>query len=147
MNASIILGFAESRRLARDLSALLALECGEIAVHRFPDGESRVRVPTPLPEHVIICLSLDHPDQKLIELLLAANAARDNGAITLTLVAPYLCYMRQDKAFHAGEAVSQQSIGALLGSLFDAVITVDPHLHRIERLDQASRDADSQARY
>lgn len=137
MRNATILGFAESRNLATELAALLSLASAEIEVHRFPDGESRVRVPQTLPEHVIICLTLDHPNEKLIELLLAASAARENGAINLTLVAPYLCYMRQDKAFHAGEAVSQQSIGALLGNTFDSVITVDPHLHRIERLEQA----------
>ena len=137
MSDCIILGFAESRKLASDLAALLSLESGEVEVHRFPDGESRVRVPYKLPMHVIICLSLDRPNEKLIELLLAADAARENGAMKLTLLAPYLCYMRQDSAFHAGEAVSQQTIGALLGGVFDAVITVDPHLHRIERLEQA----------
>ena len=133
----VVLGFADSRNLAGELAELLAVASGEIEVHRFPDGESRVSVPAELPQHVIICLSLDHPNEKLIELLLAAGAARDNGAIKLTLVAPYLCYMRQDKAFHPGEAVSQQTIGTLLGSAFDAVVTVDPHLHRIERLEQA----------
>ncbi len=141
MNDSMILGFADSRKLATELATRLELKCGEIELHRFPDGESRVRVPAELPRHVIICRTLDRPDKKLIELLLAASAARDNGAINLTLVAPYLCYMRQDKAFHAGEAVSQQSIGALLGTIFDAVLTVDPHLHRIERLEQAVRCA------
>ena len=55
----------------------------------------------------------------------------------MTLVAPYLCYMRQDKAFHPGEAVSQRIIGRFLADLFDNVITVDPHLHRIRHLKQA----------
>jgi len=110
---------------------------GEITLHRFPDGEHRLQVPAPLPEHVVVFLSLDHPNEKLIELLLAAGAARDNGTARLVLVAPYLCYMRQDVAFHAGEAVSQQIIGKLLADNFDAVITVDPHLHRIECLQQA----------
>lgn len=137
MRDAILLGFAESRALAAQLARELTLDLGEIEVHRFPDGESRVRVPPALPRHVIICLTLDHPNEKLVELLLAAAAARDNGAEKLTLVAPYLCYMRQDKAFHAGEAVSQQTIGSLLGAAFDAAVTVDPHLHRIERLEQA----------
>ena len=33
--------------------------------------------------------------------------------------------------------VSQPIVGALLAQWFDAVVTVDPHLHRIERLEQA----------
>ena len=48
----------------------------------------------------------------------------------LVLVAPYLCYMRQDTAFHEGEAISQKVIGPLLARYVDRVITVDAHLHR-----------------
>ena len=46
------------------------------------------------------------------------------------LLAPYLCYMRQDAAFHEGEAISQKVIGALIAGCVDRVITVDAHLHR-----------------
>jgi ribose-phosphate pyrophosphokinase len=53
------------------------------------------------------------------------------------LIAPYLAYMRQDMAFMPGEAVSQRIVGSFLADLFDAVITVDPHLHRIQHLDEA----------
>jgi len=134
---SIVLGFSASHRQGEQLAAALAIPFGEILLHHFPDGEHRLRVPAPLPPTVIICLSLDHPNDKLVELLLAAAAARDNGARRVLLVAPYLCYMRQDIAFHPGEAVSQQVIGKLLAAHFDAVITVDPHLHRISRLSQA----------
>jgi ribose-phosphate pyrophosphokinase len=45
--------------------------------------------------------------------------------------------MRQDKAFQPGEAVSQRIVGNFLAGLFDNVITVDPHLHRIQYLQQA----------
>lgn len=133
----LLLGFEDylpqGEALARALSTPFAL----IDVHRFPDGESKVTLPETLPEEAILCRSLDHPNDKLIELLLAAKTARQQGVKKLTLVAPYLCYMRQDIAFHPGEAVSQQIIGHLLADLFDRVVTVDPHLHRIERLDQA----------
>lgn len=133
----MVLGFVESSSLAEQLAAELAMPYAEISVHRFPDGEHRLSVPSPLPPQVIIYLSLDSPNEKLIELLLAAAAVRENGAEKVLLVAPYLCYMRQDIAFHPGEAVSQQVIGKLLAEHFDAVITVDPHLHRIQRLQQA----------
>jgi ribose-phosphate pyrophosphokinase len=52
-------------------------------------------------------------------------------------VAPYLAYMRQDIAFHPGEAISQRIVGQFLSTLFDAVITVDPHLHRVATLQEA----------
>ena len=139
----MILGFddyqAQGEALARELNRPFAL----VEVHRFPDGESKVTLPAELPDAVILCRSLNRPNDKLIELLLAAQTARQAGVKQLTLVAPYLCYMRQDIAFHPGEAISQQVIGQFLAGLFERVITVDPHLHRIERLEQAipGRDA------
>ncbi|WP_303901480.1 ribose-phosphate diphosphokinase [Thiohalomonas denitrificans] len=133
----MILGFSDYEAQGRRLAEQLERTFQPIDIHRFPDGESKVTVPAELPERVILCRSLDRPNDKLIELMLAARTARANGAGHLTLVAPYLCYMRQDIAFSPGEAVSQRIVGQFLAELFDAVITVDPHLHRIERLEQA----------
>ena len=133
----VLLGFSDYRPLGEALAAALDIPFALVDVHRFPDGESKLTLPEKLPEAAILCRSLDHPNNKLIELLLAAQTARESGVKHLTLVAPYLCYMRQDIAFHPGEAVSQRIIGRFLAGLFDKVITVDPHLHRIDRLEQA----------
>jgi len=133
----LVLGFDDYRPQGEALARALELPFSSVDVHRFPDGESKVTLPTALPERVILCRSLDQPNNKLIELLLAATTARELGATHLTLVAPYLCYMRQDIAFQPGEAVSQRIIGGMLAQLFERVVTVDPHLHRIERLEQA----------
>lgn len=122
---------SQSQRLARQLE----IDCQPVYLHHFPDGESLVKLPTELPEHVIICRSLNQPNDKLIELMFCARTARELGAKRITLIAPYLCYMRQDTANQPGEAVSQRIIGQLLAELFDDVITVDPHLHRVPRLD------------
>lgn len=135
--ASVVLGFADYREPARRLADAAGIDYAEVSVHRFPDDESLVSVPPSLPAHVIFCRSLDHPDQKLIELELAAATALQLGAQRLTLVAPYLCYMRQDTAFEPGQAVSQSIIGSLLARRFDTLITVDPHLHRTATLQQA----------
>lgn len=135
--AMIILCFDDYEEQSRKLARSLGVSCRMIQSHRFPDGESKLTLPGSITEHVIICRSLDHPNEKLLELLLAAKTARQLGAKELTLVAPYLCYMRQDKAFHLGEAVSQPIVGNFIADLFDNVITVDPHLHRIRRLAQA----------
>lgn len=53
--------------------------------------------------------------------------------------------MRQDTENQPGEAVSQRVIGQLLADHFDDVITVDPHLHRVQRLDQAIPIRNAQA--
>lgn len=121
----------------RDLAAELGWPFERLDCHRFPDGEARIALPPRLPQRVLLFGSLDDPDSKLVALMLAAETARELGALELTLVAPYLCYMRQDIAFVPGQAVSQRIVGRFLGRLFDTVITVDPHLHRIDRLSQA----------
>jgi len=133
----LVLGFAEYAPQGQRLAEALGCPYAQIQVHRFPDGERLVTLPPELPEEIVFCRSLNDPDHKLIELLLGAETARAAGARRLTLVAPYLCYMRQDIAFHPGEAVSQRIIGRLLAGLFDRVLSVDAHLHRIDRLGQA----------
>ena len=133
----MLIGFPDYAPQSRGLAAALGAPLEVAHVHRFPDGESKVTLPVPLPAEVVFCRSLNAPNDKLVELMLAAGAARELGAKRLTLVAPYLCYMRQDMAFAPGEAVSQRIAGAFLAGLFDRVVTVDPHLHRTARLADA----------
>jgi len=132
-----VLAFRESVAAASAFAAALGGPCDVVDVHRFPDGESRLRLPPMLDGDIAVYRSLDRPNDKLVELLLAARTARDLGARRLMLVAPYLCYMRQDVAFVPGEAVSQRIVGRFLAELFDALVTVDPHLHRVATLAEA----------
>ena len=129
MTAAIIQSLPSSSRDAAQLAARLGIPFHEVAIHGFPDGEIRVTA-TPASPVTIIYASLDRPNEKLIALTLAAEALRRGGAKRLVLLAPYLCYMRQDTPFHEGEAISQKVIGAMLAGCVDRVITVDAHLHR-----------------
>ncbi|MEZ5736124.1 MAG: ribose-phosphate diphosphokinase [Novosphingobium sp.] len=131
-----IIGFPECREPASRLAGELDVAFHEAEVRSFPDGESLVRVPETAGT-VLLYRSLDNPNAKLVELILAASTLRENGAQQIVLIAPYLAYMRQDIAFHPGEAVSQRVIGALIAERFDGLVTIDPHLHRIARLDEA----------
>lgn len=132
-----LLHFEEDSAAAGRMALAAGLAPLAIQRHRFPDGELRLRLPSLLPERVVVWRSLNNPNEKLVELLLLAQTARTLGAKHLTLVAPYLAYMRQDIAFNPGEAVSQRIVGGFLAGLFDAVITVDPHLHRVHTLQEA----------
>jgi len=132
-----LLYFDDEADAALRLADAAGLAPAAIDRHRFPDGELKLRLPPALPGRVVLLRTLAQPNEKLVELLLAAHTARALGARHLTLVAPYLAYMRQDIAFLPGEAVSQRIVGQFLASLFDAIITVDPHLHRIAALQEA----------
>lgn len=114
---------------AARIAARLDIPLHRIAVHSFPDGELRVAVGATAAT-TIIHASLDRPNDKLMALLFACEALRRGGCRRIVLLAPYLCYMRQDTAFHEGEAISQKAIGTLLARMFDRVITVNAHLHR-----------------
>lgn len=135
--AGAMLCFEDERVVAGAAADLAGLSLSVIVRHSFPDGEVRVRLPESLPPRVVIWRGLHQPNQKLVELMLVARTARELGARHLTLVVPYLAYMRQDIAFNPGEAVSQRIVGGFLAGLFDAVITVDPHLHRVATLQEA----------
>lgn len=122
--------FAAHAGPAARLAAALGLPARQIDQRRFPDGESLVQIQPGGEGTALLYCPLDAADTRLMPLLLAAAALRDDGAGRLVLVAPYLGYMRQDCAFAPGQAVSQRVIGGLIASTFDSLVTVDPHLHR-----------------
>lgn len=144
-NQTVLLCFEEEHGIAERLAQAAHMACAVVQRHRFPDGEIKLRLPPSLPARVVVLRSLSQPNEKLIELLLTAQTARTLGVQHITLVAPYLAYMRQDIAFAPGEAISQRVVGQFLANLFDALITVDPHLHRVATLQEAVPVAAHQA--
>ena len=118
--------------LATRLADALRCSVASAQLRAFPDGESLVRLDgIPPGAQVAACCTLDRPDAKIFPLVLAARGARELGARSVGLVAPYLPYLRQDAEFHPGEVVSAQHLGWLLSGCFDWIVTVDPHLHRL----------------
>ena len=121
-------------------SDLAVLTCGEVGVatlRRFPDGETYVRVLSQVNgEDVFIVCTLARPDAQFVGLAFLARELRQLGARRVSLIAPYLAYMRQDRIFQPGEALSSRLFAELLQQGFDALITVDPHLHRHASLDE-----------
>ena len=121
--------------MAAKLAAAGGHELGRIETRRFPDGESYLRIATDVSGRPVdLVCTLAHPDGQFLSLLFAADAARDLGAASIRLVAPYLAYMRQDRRFKPGEAVTSVTFARLISEAFDALVTVDPHLHRYPTL-------------
>jgi ribose-phosphate pyrophosphokinase len=141
VSRAVLQSLPSSAAAAARLAARLGIPSHTVAVHLFPDGELRVTV-APAAATTIVYASLEQPNDKLLALLFAAEALRREGAKRLVLVAPYLCYMRQDAAFHKGEAISQKVIGRLLAAGFDRVVTVDAHLHRTQRIEEVFPDVE-----
>ncbi|MBQ0721159.1 MAG: ribose-phosphate diphosphokinase [Gammaproteobacteria bacterium] len=123
--------------LAASLADKLGFEQGQSSQRLFPDGESYLRIDTPVQgRHCIVLAELSHPNRKYLPLVFLLQTLRELGATSVGLVAPYLSYMRQDKRFAEGEAITSRIFAQQLSAQIDWLVTVDPHLHRYHSLDE-----------
>lgn len=137
MKSPLLLTMPGNGAMGDLLASELDAERRVIETLRFPDQESYVTIDGDPKDRVVVLLcTLDRPDDKILPLLFAADAARELGAIQVGLAAPYLAYMRQDKRFAPGEAVTSRTFARILSQSFDWLATVDPHLHRIKSLSE-----------
>lgn len=123
------------------LTMSLAERCnanlGVADIRHFPDGETYVKVISNVSgQEAIIISSLHQPDDKILPLYFLAKTLSEFGASSVTLISPYLAYMRQDKRFTDGECISSDLFAKLISSFVDRIITFDPHLHRRTSLDE-----------
>jgi ribose-phosphate pyrophosphokinase len=132
---TVVFAFPGHDELAGTLIARLGGARGELALRRFPDGECHVRLATPVAGRtVVLVCGLHRADEKLLPLLFAAAAAKELGAKSIGIVAPYLGYMRQDARFQPGEARTSATFAKIVSGFTDWLVTVDPHLHRTRAL-------------
>lgn len=132
---AVLYAFDEQAELGRRIARRLGWSFRAVEVRVFPDGESLVRIKGPPGARPAAVLrSLDDPNRKVLETLMALETVRRDGATRSILVAPYIGYMRQDAVFRPGEALSQAVVGKILSRSADRIVTVDPHLHRTSSL-------------
>ena len=120
-----------SKELGEKLAEHLHAETVPVFLKTFPDGESYIRFETQSlkNEDVVIVQTTSPPqDQRLIQLLLMADNAKDMEARSITAVVPYFAYGRQDKRFLPGEAFSAKTIvRALENCGVNRIITINAH--------------------
>ncbi len=99
---------SSTKKLGESVAKIVGLPLSQIEHHIFPDGEQRIMLKEPVVgEDVVIIQSTGMPtDKHYIELFLLLDAAKRNGAKSVTAVVPYLGYSRQDHIFRDGEARS-----------------------------------------
>ncbi|MBW9140441.1 MAG: ribose-phosphate pyrophosphokinase [Candidatus Aramenus sp.] len=126
----IIVGGPASNGIDEAISKILRADLIKAESKVFPDGESYIRYPRPLGnEEVVIVQSTYYPqDKHLIELFLMAETAKDMGASKVTAVVPYMAYLRQDRRFKDGEALSVKTVLGILSHVgCDSLVVVEPH--------------------
>jgi ribose-phosphate pyrophosphokinase len=136
MSDAALIALPGAEEDASRLAARLQLPQLDLEARRFPDGERYLRVIGDVSDRrVIVTARLSPPDEAAMGLLFLADALRDLGARHVTLVLPYLPYLRQDARFKPGEAVTSRTFARLLSGVADELVTVDPHLHRYPTLE------------
>jgi ribose-phosphate pyrophosphokinase len=137
---SLFIPLPGNEAMAASLARFRQGHIGRIETRSFPDGETYLRlIDDPDGREVVLVCTLQHPNDRLLPLLFTAETARELGATSVGLVAPYLAYLRQDTRFHSGEAVTSRHVAHLLSDAFDWLATVDPHLHRYASLKEIYR--------
>lgn len=120
-------------KVARALDAKFA----KAETKTFPDGEllARANCGAEGDDIVIVQSTYAPQDTHLMELFLLASAAAKQNPRSITAVVPYLAYLRQDKAFSPGEAVSAEVILDLMHSSgVTNLVVAQPH--KIETLNK-----------
>lgn len=134
---ALLLAMPGNEAMASAIADHSAGELGAIETRAFPDGETYLRIASEVKGRTVVVVeTLAHPDPKFLPLIFAADTARELGAAKIGLVAPYLAYMRQDRRFRTGEAVTSRSVARVISSSFDWLVSVDPHLHRYKSLSE-----------
>ncbi len=116
--------------LAAAIAAELGAELAEGALGRFPDGEQRVELTAaPRGRPVFLVQPLGSPiGERLLELLLLADACRRSGAGSVTAVVPYLGLARQDRVTREGQPLGARVLAeALETASLARILAVDLH--------------------
>jgi len=134
---TILFALPGNEELTEKLVMHLNVEKGVSVIRQFPDGETYAQIQSDVKnKRVILVCTLHEPDNKLLPLYFLSKTAKDLGAESICLVAPYLAYMRQDKRFTPGEGITSKYFGELVPVFSESLITVDPHLHRKKSLNE-----------
>ena len=131
--SKLVISFKDTRELAMSVAKGIGAKYETINLQEFPDGELKMDLNTnPKGKEVVLISSMAlEPNKKIIQTILAGGILKDYGAKKIILVATYFPYLRQDVHFYKYDSFSSRYIAKMF-SLFDKVVTIDPHLHRIK---------------
>ncbi len=116
--------------LAEEVARELECELAACLLQTVPDGEQEIEISTSVRgQPVFVVQPLREPvGERLLELLLLADACRRAGARAVSAVVPYLGFARQDRVTKEGRPLGAKVVADVLGcGGFSAVIAVDLH--------------------
>ena len=124
-----------NEELAAAIAARVGVALGDVELDTFANGEAYCRYRESVRgADVFLVQSCSPPvNDRLVELLLMANAARLASARRVIAVMPWFPYSRQDKKSAPREPISARLVANLLEAAgVDRVLTVDLHAGQIQ---------------
>jgi ribose-phosphate pyrophosphokinase len=132
----IIIGCSKGKQIAKEVAKKLKKPYSKLKVKKFPDNELYVRFLTEIKGKKIVLFQsfYGNINDLLVEVIFAAYTAKELGARSVVLVAPYFPYFRQDTRFNQGECISIEVVGKIFNKCLNEIYIIDPHLHREKSL-------------
>ena len=131
----ILFAFPEYEYLASSLLEEADLERGGFSITQFSYGEIGITLESDIVGKECIILGGSAPKETVLEkLLLLAHTLKENGAKKVTILTPYLHYVRQDKK-EENKSLAAKWLGELFkASGADEVAVVDVHSPEVPKL-------------
>ena len=133
-NSLLVFGLDDPHSMAGVIAACCDAQAGALEIRDFGDGEFKIRPltdPHGRPVCVVAGLYGDarrSPQDRLCMLLFFVSALRDHGARHITVVAPYLPFVRKDRRTQPLDPISLRYLAQWLESAgVDALLTLEPH--------------------
>ncbi|MDO8428137.1 MAG: ribose-phosphate pyrophosphokinase [Candidatus Diapherotrites archaeon] len=130
---SVLIAGNGSQTLAHEISKQTKIKLLKTETLQFSDSETLIRIKESVQGKTVYVLEqMNAPvNDKVMELLLLCNAAKENRAKKVIALVPYLGYSRQDRVTKTGEPISIKVLAkALLSAGCTKMITVDIHSQR-----------------
>jgi ribose-phosphate pyrophosphokinase len=135
MNKVTLLSGTGNPSLAAAIAAELSIPLGACVLERFPDQEIQVELKNEVRDQdVYLVQPTGAPvGERLLELMLLADACRRSGAERVTAVVPYVGYARQDRRESGREPVGAKVMADILSSgSIDRLVAMDLHSRGVE---------------
>lgn len=120
--------------LAEEVAQALGVPLAEMSLFRFADGEVGVRIEESVRGEDVFVIQPTAPpvNERLMELLVIADALRRASAARITAVLPYFGYGRQDRKTKPREPISAKLVANLLTAAgCHRILTIDLHAGQI----------------
>lgn len=135
MKETVVFSLTSNVELVEEICSYLGLEPGKVTVNHFADGETLVELNESVRgKKVFFVQSTCKPvNEKLMELLVAIDAAKRSSAAEITCIIPYYGYARQDRKAKPRQPITSKLVADLLGAAgCDRVVTIDLHAAQIQ---------------